>query len=243
MQLSVTEGENDLVDQLNLADAFVIFFTLIGPQKVLLNVARMARDRDVRSLRLAMAYAALAGACVGVACTLTAPWVASFFHITTASVEIAAGMVFFIYATGLVFGFHFGENTHPASESGGTDADGTGDHDEDAGDDPDIRHPARSGFRELLMPLVVSPLGVAAALEESLTAGTWGARGIVAGAYAAVVAVNLIIVVAFAPLMRRFHATSLEVLSRLLGIMLCAVGVNLILQGLAYLGVHLDSGH
>jgi multiple antibiotic resistance protein len=39
------------------------------------------------------------------------------------------------------------------------------------------------------------------------------------------------------------HATSLETLSRLLGILLAAVGVNLFLQGLAALGAHLGPGH
>jgi multiple antibiotic resistance protein len=84
---------------------------------------------------------------------------------------------------------------------------------------------------------------VAAALEGSLAASNWGSRGVVAGAYTAVVAVDLIVTVAFAPLMRRIHASSLEVLSRLLGILLSAVAANLFLQGLSALGVHLSSGH
>lgn len=74
----MTDGENDPVDRLNLADAFVTLFTLLGPQKVLLSVARLARTREAHRVRLVMAYATLAAACVGVTCTLTAPWLASF---------------------------------------------------------------------------------------------------------------------------------------------------------------------
>jgi multiple antibiotic resistance protein len=237
------------VDHLDLADAFVTLFALLGPQKVLLSVARMARTRQVRHVRLVMAYASLAAAGVGVACTLTAPWLAAFFHITPASVEIAAGMVFFIYAVGLVFGIHLGDEagdgTGPAGQGGAAAAaaDGSADDDKAARHGPAGKWRGSDGFRMLLLPFIVSPLGVAAALEGSLIASTWASRGIVAGAYVAVVAVDLVAVVAFAPLIRRIHISSLEMLSRLLGILLSAVGVNLFLQGLAALGVHVGTGH
>lgn len=222
------DGMIERVAPLNLADAFVALFAVLGPQKVLLSVARMARTRDARSVRQVLLPAAAVAACVGVVCALTAPWLATFFHITTASVQVASGMVFFAYALGLVFGYHLGEDVlSPTSDEDVTDA----------------RHPVSSGFRELLLPLIVSPLGVAAALEGSLTASTWGSRGAVAGAYVAVIAVDLAAAMTFAPLMRRAHATSLEVLSRLLGILLSAVGVEVFLQGLAGLGVHVGAGH
>jgi multiple antibiotic resistance protein len=219
-------GITRYVYALNLADAFVTFFALLGPQKVLIPVARMTRDRDPRCVRLAVSYAAAVAAGIGMGFAVTAPWIATFFHITTASVDLAAGVVFFIYAIGLVFGLHFGEN---------------GPHDDKEGEG--ARHPVGSGFRELLLPLIVSPLGLAAVLENSLTADDWGARWVVAGAYSAVVAVDLISALTLAPLMRRAEATSLEVLSRLLGILLSAVGVGLFLQGLSTLGVHFTSGH
>ena len=215
------------MDRLDLADAFVTLFALLGPQKVLLSVARLARTREAHRVRLVMAYAALAAACVGVTFTLTAPWLASFFHITPASVELAAGLVFFVYAVGLVFGIHLGHDID--EETGSLSEDG--------------KQPGSDGFRLLLLPFIVSPLGVAAALEGSLTATGWTSRGTLAGAYAAVVAIDLIAAVMFAPLMRRLHASSLEILSRLLGILLSAVGVNLFLQGLAALGVHVGSGN
>jgi multiple antibiotic resistance protein len=47
---------------------------------------------------------------------------------------------------------------------------------------------------------------------------------------------------AFAPLLRRMHDSVLEVLSRLLGTLLAAVGVGVFLDGLTDLGVVLH-GH
>ncbi len=89
----------------------------------------------------------------------------------------------------------------------------------------------------MLLPFVVSPLAVAADLEESLSATHWSARWTVAGAFALVAAFDALCAVAFAPLLLRIHESVLEVLSRLLGILLAAVGVGLFLDGLWALGV------
>lgn len=215
---------------LNLADTFVTFLALLGPQKVLLSFARLARTLDVRSLRLVAIATAITAAIVGTLCALTAPWLATFFHIGPGSLALASGIVFFVYALGLVLGIHFDPAEAPAKAI----PDGEGDDDVD-GADPS--HPIRSGFRTMLLPFVVSPLAVAADLEVSLSAHDWGARWVIAGAFALVAVFDALCAVVFAPLLRRAHESILEVLSRLLGILLAAVGVELFLQGLGALGV------
>jgi multiple antibiotic resistance protein len=214
---------------LDLADTFVTFLALMGPQKVLISFAHLARTLDVRSLRIVAAASAFTSAVVGVLCALTAPWLATFFHITPASLALASGLVFFIYAVGLVLGIHFDYVEAPAKAI----PDGDGGND----DEPDPSHPLRSGFRAMLLPFVVSPLAIAADLEISLSAHDWGARWVVAGAFALVALFDLLCAVIFAPVLRRTHESILEVLSRLLGILLAAVGVQLFLEGLTALGV------
>ena len=216
---------------LNLADTFIAFLALAGPQKVLLSFAHIARTLDVRSLRLVAAATAFTAALVGTLCALTAPWLATFFHISQAALALAAGIVFFVYAVGLVLGTHFDRAEAPATAI----PDGEGDEG-DAGD-ADPSHPLRTGFRAMLLPFVVSPLAVAADLEVSLSARDWGARWVVAGAFALVALVDALCAVIFAPVLRRTHESILEVLSRLLGILLAAVGVQLFLHGLETLGV------
>ena len=131
--------------------------------------------------------------------------------------------MFFVYAVGLVLGIHFDHAEAPAKAIP-----------DDEGDegDADPSHPLRSGFRAMLLPFVVSPLAVAADLEVSLFASDWGARWVVAGAFALVALVDALCAVVFAPVLRRTHESILEVLSRLLGILLAAVGVQLFLHGL-----------
>jgi multiple antibiotic resistance protein len=217
---------------LNLADMLALFLSVIGPQKVLLSFARIAQVLDARSVRLVAVFAAVASAGIGFVCALTAPWLATFFHFSTAALELAGGAAFFTYALALVFGIHI-DLADPAHEpaSGAYDA---------AEVDPD--HPVSSGVRTLLLPWVVSPLAVAAVLEESLLAGSWGARWEVAGAFALIAVLNAVMGIALGPLLGRTHDNVLEVFSRLLGILLAAVGVQLFLTGLTTLGV-IQSSH
>jgi multiple antibiotic resistance protein len=218
---------------LNLADTFITFLALAGPQKVLLSFAQIARTLDVRSLRLVAAATALTAAIVGTLCALTAPWLATFFHISQAALALAAGIVFFVYAVGLVLGIHFDHAEAPATAIPGGEGDA----------DADPSHPLRRGFRAMLLPFVVSPLAIAADLEVSLSARDWGARWVVAGAFALVALVDALCAVVFAPVLRRTHESILEVLSRLLGILLAAVGVQLFLHGLETLGVAFRAAH
>ncbi len=99
---------------LNLADTFITFLALAGPQKVLLSFAHIARTLDVRSLRLVAVATAFTAAIVGTLCALTAPWLATFFHISQAALALASGIVFFVYAVGLVLGIHFDHAEAPA---------------------------------------------------------------------------------------------------------------------------------
>lgn len=217
---------------LNLADVIVTFLALLGPQKVLLSFARIARTLDPRPLRLVAAATAVAAVFVGAVCALTAPWLATFFHISVPALDLAAGVVFFVYAVGLALGLHFDPVEHVPAAA----ADPEGD------EEADPQHPFTSGFRAMLLPFVVSPLAVAAALQDSLTAGSWGERWVIVGALAIVAFIDAVGAIAFAPLLGRASESVLEMLSRLLGILLAAVGVQVFLNGLAALGA-LPGGH
>ena len=239
---------------LNLADTLALFLSVIGPQKVLLSFARIAQTLDAKSVRLVAVIAAVASAGVGFVCALTAPWVATFFHISTPALELAGGAAFFVYALALVFGIHIdladpahvpppgsGERAAGVSVPVGSAAEVAAEVAAEPGagavSTADPAHPISSGVRTLLLPWVVSPLAVAAVLEESLLAGGWGDRWEVAGAFALIAILNAVSGITLGPLLGRTHDNVLEVFSRLLGILLAAVGVQLILIGLTTLGV------
>ncbi|MFB6892656.1 MarC family protein [Kitasatospora sp. NPDC056327] len=207
----------------NLSSAFIAFFAVVGPPKVMLSFARLATTRTAGELRRLAAWSSLVSAVIGVILAYSADFVTSLFHISDQSLQLAGGLIFFVYAVALVFGVHLGAGT-------------------DEGDEH-LSNPMIDGIRELLLPYLASPLAVSAVLVGSLAKDDWGWRTTVAGAYVAVVAINFVCVAALAPLMLRTHRTSLEVVARLLGLLLAAVGVELFLNGLDGLGVHMADGH
>ncbi|QMU69682.1 MarC family protein [Streptacidiphilus sp. P02-A3a] len=203
----------------NLSSAFVTFFAVVGPPKVLLSFAHLARDRERRELVRLAGVSSLVAAVVGVVLAYSASFLSSLFHIGHESLELAGGLIFFTYALALVLGIHLG-----ASE-------------EDPGH---LANPLAEGLRELLLPYVASPLAVTAVLVESLDKDTWSWDTTIAAAYFAVVVINFLCVLILAPLLRRLQQTLLEVLSRLLGLLLAALGVEQFLDGLYALGVPLQ---
>ena len=195
---------------------------MVGPPKTLLAFARLSRTRSDRELRRLAAWTTVISALIGLVLGFGADEVTTLFHISNQSLQLAGGTIFFFYAVALVFGIHLG-------------ADGD--------DDEHLTNPLADGIRELLLPYIASPLAISAVMVASLNRDDWTWKAAVAGAYVGVVVLNYLCVAVLAPLMRRTHSTSLEVLSRLLGLLLAAVGVELFLEGLAGLGAHLPVAH
>jgi multiple antibiotic resistance protein len=205
----------------NFAAAFITFFSVVGPPKVLLSFAYLARAHDPGRLRLIALLSSAVAVVVGALSGFTAPWLLELFHISAPALQLAGGVIFFIYAISLVLGVRLG-------------SDGPLD------DTPDLVN----GIRALLMPFVISPLALTAILIEASERGSWTWRGTVVGAYDTVILLDLACVLVLAPLLRRTHHTIIELLGRLLGLLLAAVGVDVVLDGLSALGVPgLGRGH
>ncbi|MFB7664010.1 MarC family protein [Kitasatospora sp. NPDC056138] len=201
----------------NLSSAFVTLLAVVGPPKVLLAFAHLARERSAAELRRLALVSTVLAAVVGVTMAYTADFLTTFFHISDQSLQLAGGLIFFIYALALVLGIHVG--TSEAEEGR-------------------LANPLADGVRELLLPYVASPLAITAVLVGALEKDTWSWHSTIAGAFLAVVAINCVCVLLLSEVLRLTHQTTLEVLSRLLGLLLAAVGVELFLNGLASLGVH-----
>ncbi|QES07273.1 MarC family protein [Streptomyces venezuelae] len=194
--------------------AFITFFSVVGPPKVLLAFAGLAQVHPARQMRTLALISSGVAVLVGLVTGITAPWLLNVFHISTPALQLAGGVIFFIYAVGLVLGLHLG--TSPTHQ-----------------DAPDLT----SGVRELLMPYVVSPLAMTAVLIEAAARDSFSWRSTVVGAYVSVIAIDLICVLVLAKILRRTHHATIELLGRLLGLLLAAVGVDLVLDGLSDLGI------
>jgi multiple antibiotic resistance protein len=213
-----TDRDDLAMHALNLYGTFIAFIAVVGPPKVLLSFAHLSRSMSVRELNRVAVIGSGIAAVVGIVVAYTAQVLTGFFHISHQSLQLAGGTIYFIYAIALVMGIHLGAG-------------------EPEDDEEQAVGPLFAGIRELMLPFVVSPLAITAVLAQSLDENTWRWRSTVAGAYLAVVAIDCVCVLLLARVMKYAHSATLEVLSRLLGLLLAAVGVELILHGLGDLGL------
>ncbi|AXE82217.1 MarC family protein [Streptomyces atratus] len=83
-----------------------------------------------------------------------------------------------------------------------------------------------------------------ALLIEATARSTWTWRSTVADAYLAVIVLDLVCILLLERVLRATHHATVELLGRLLGLLLAAVSIDLVLDGLDVLGVEgLARGH
>ncbi|MFD9129810.1 MarC family protein [Kitasatospora sp. NPDC059571] len=205
------------MEDLATITVFVTFFAVLGPPKILIAFAHLSRGRSTAEMRRLIVVSSLVAGAVGIVIAYAADLLTSFFHVSDQSLALAGGTIFFVYAVALVLGIHLGGAGEAEPEEPGL----------------------VGGLRELLLPYIVSPLAISAELVESLDEDTWSWRTTVAAMYVAVVIIDCLCVLVLVPLLPKIHITALEVLSRVLGLLLAAVGVEVFLNGLEALGVHL----
>lgn len=196
-----------------LGDSFIAFLAVVGPPKVLLVFTQLSRPRSPRELARLAVIATLSAAVLGVALDYSAPAVLALFHIGAGAVELASGLIFFIYAIGLVLGIRL--SSDDAHESAGL----------------------ADGLRDLMVPFIAGPLVLAAVLLYAIENPGWSWRTGVAGTFLAVLAIDLACVLALVGVLRHMHRTAVDAVARLLGLLLAALSIQVLLDALADLGV------
>lgn len=197
------------MERLGLWDVFVVLIAVAGPPKVLLAFAHLGARHTPAGLRsLAWRATGLAMVC-GTAVALVADPLLRLFHIKHAGVMVAGGAVFFVYALRLVLQGPF----------------------------LDERDVGGRGVGPLLLPFVVSPLTMSSIIVLTEFDSGWGWSVRIAVAYLAVASIDLAMVLGLTYVLHRVPQTLVEVVGRLLGLLLATIGVELLFDGLALMGV------
>jgi multiple antibiotic resistance protein len=200
--------------------AFTTFFATVGPPDVAaifaaLTTGNTARQRRVMALRgtliatgILLFFAAFGDA------------VLKHFGISLAALRTAGGILLFLIAMDMVF----------ARASGGTGT--TSEENAEAANKPDI-----SVF-PLATPLIAGPGAIGAAILLVADAeGDWLSIGLVLGAMLAVLLLTLLLMLAATQVQRLLGVTGLHVISRVFGIVLAALAVQFVFDGIGASGL------
>jgi len=196
--------------------AFTTFFATIGPPDVAMIFAALT-SRDSAAARLRYAWRAVAIACgILLFFALFGHSLLAAFGITLPALRTAGGLLLFLISIDLVF----------ARSSGGVST--TPDETAEAATRQDI-----SVF-PLATPLIAGPGAIAATIVLMADArhGTLG-HVIVIGAMLLVLAITWILMLIANRVQRVLGITGIHVISRILGLLLAALAVQFVFDGIA----------
>jgi len=192
---------------MKFVEAFSILVAVVGPPKILLAFLMDTEGADSRT-RWRVALTSTAFALgVGLFVVVAGRLLLSVFHISEGALLLAAGVILFVHALDLVLG-----RKQEAA------------HDETGG-----RHELATAY--YANPIALAYLFLLADVKSVEV------TFVLAGAFAAVIALDLAAIAVLGILMRWVKMTYAWIFVRVLGVLLAALGVDQIIEGLIQLGI------
>lgn len=200
--------------------ALITFFVTVGPIDVAVIFAILARNQPAAQRRAMARRGTLLAAAILLFFALFGEAFLAVLGITLPALYIAGGILLLLIGIDMVF----------ARSSGGvstTDAETR-----EAADRADL------AVFPLATPLLAGPGAISAAiLLMSKASGDWLAQGIVLGALLVVMLLTFLCLRLATHIQRFLGVTGSHVLTRILGVLLCALAMQFILDGLAESGL------
>jgi multiple antibiotic resistance protein len=195
------------MEDMTFVEAFSILVAVVGPPKILLAFMLDTEGADARQ-RWRVALTTTGIALVtGLFVVGAGRLLIQLFHISGGALMLASGVILFVHALDLVLG----RKQEP-------------------------HHDPTSGTHELAASYYANPVAIAYLFLMSDTS-TAASTAVLAAAFAAVIALDLAAIAVLGILMRYVRMTYAWVLVRVLGVLLAALGVDLIITGLEELHI------
>ena len=200
--------------------AFTTYFATIGPIEIAAIFAGLTPDNTVSQRRSMALKGVLIAGGILLVFALVGEVVLEGLGITLAAFRAAGGILLLILGIEMVF----------ARSSGGTST--TEDEASEAAQKQDI-----SVF-PLATPLIAGPGSIAATLLlVAETGGDWGLQSVVIAALVAILVLTYLLLLSASRVQKLLGVTGLKVINRVLGILLTALAVQFIFDGVRESGI------
>lgn len=197
------------------SDVFATFFITMGPLKAFLVYVQLTRNLDVGVRRQIALKAVAVATATGILFIFAGKFLLDFFHFSTGAFMIAGGAILFVFALDMVL------------------SRGDGNKLEDY-----ERDPTTVAIFPLAIPLIAQPIGIVALTVASVRFDDdLGSLALITAMLLLVMAIN-IAVLSFADRISAYiRPEALQTAVRILGILLCGLAVQTILEGADELGI------
>ena len=204
----------------SLPEAFITLFIGMGPIKVLLIYIAKTQGMEKATKRLVARRIAMVAAGVGVALFITGAIIQQLLHFSIGALNIIGGLILLLLAINMVLG------GQPKSQEGG---DGELD-------------PMSLAISPLAIPLTLNPVGIVTLVVASSEVTDLPSSIAVVVMIAIIALIDLGVLLGSDYVARYLSEATIKLLEVILGIFLGAMAIQLMLNGLAELGVITMSG-
>jgi small neutral amino acid transporter SnatA (MarC family) len=204
------------MDELPWIDIFIIIFIGMVPVKVLLVYIAATQEASREVQRKVAQKAVLTASIVGLLLLAAGMLFMQILHFTTGALTIAGGLILLILALTIVLS--------PAEKQEGSTA-------------PDERSLLSMAIYPMGIPLLLNPVGIVSLTVFSAETQSLLGVGIIAGMVLVVAAIDFGIFMIAHRFDKYLTHERILVMEKLLGILLAALAVQMILNGLAQLGI------
>ena len=195
-------------------DFFVTLLITMGPIKVFLVYAELTRNLEPPVRRKIAIKAVIVAAVVGLLFILAGKFLLDLFHFSTGALTIAGGAILFVFALNMVL-----------SSGGGHDS-------------VEVEDPTGIAVFPLALPLIAQPIGIVALTVASARFNDdWGALALIAVMLLIVMVINIVVLLSESTIVKFINPQAIDVAERILGILLCALAVQTMLNGASELGI------
>jgi MarC family membrane protein len=205
----------------SLAEAFVTLFIGMGPIKVLLIYIAKTRGMDKGTKRLVARRTAMVAASVGVGLFIAGAIIQQVLHFSIGALNIIGGLILLLLAINMVLG-----NGPKPQEGEGAAVD-----------------PMSLAISPLAIPLTLNPVGIVTLVVASSEVTDMPSSIAVVVMIAIIALIDLGVLLGSDYVARYLSEATVELLEVILGIFLGAMAVQLMLNGLAEVGVITLSSH
>jgi len=203
------------MDWQTILNAFTMIFVTMGPIKVLIVYAEKTGSIEHAARKRIAIKAVTIATVIGIVFIVAGKFLMDMFKFSIGSLSIAGGLILLIFAIGMVLS----ENEHQVKTYGEREA-------------------SALAVYPFAMPLMASPMGIVVLTIYSATLDVFDERMLWLGVvFLAVMVINLVALLTGERLMKFVSPEVLQVAERVLGILLAALAVQTIFNGMIELWI------